>query len=511
MLRLAGYVALLACFGCGDDGSGGNEYTIVSVSNRPAVHDVAMLRVTLANSGTMRTDDIPLGTATFPATFSLTAPGRSGDLVISIDALDAQGLLVGRGTATAAVGSANAAVLLDTTDFVVNTEFADDQYPSAYYDTHGFQAGSTSDGSWTVTYRGSCPIEGCNMFARRFDSAGRAKSTLVAAGTAGFPVSTNLTTGITSPAVAGAGTTTIAVWNYRQPSPGAGVGIACRAFDAQGRAMPDELLISADTGTDVVSVAPLSNNNFVVAWVGGSPRTVRGRIVKPDCVGLNLEVTPSTTANPFSPAVAANGNTVLYGWTVSGDAYVRLASITNSLQGVADVLFLPKTATEQIEFVRVAPLGTGFAVLVRWALSAASEGPGRIELYRTSAQGAVLGQAIVVTTTSGSDFGSSEAFGAATRTDGTMLVTWHACQTTGDGQGCGVFARAFRSDGTPLGEEFVVPTTTVGDQSDPSVTALGDAFAVVWKDLSMQAPDVAGSAVRARIVYPGGGSGSGGN
>jgi len=502
MLRAACSLALLACLGCGDDGSGGDVYTVVSVTTRPAVHDVATLRVTLANSGTMRTDDIPLGSATFPATFSLTAPGRSGDLGITIDALDAQGLLVGRGGTMTPIGSETASVLLDTADFVVNTDYADDQYPSDFYDTHGFQAGANADGSWAVAFRGACPTTGCNMFARRFDSTGRPKSTQAAAGTNAFPVSTLLTTGIATPAIAGAGTTTLAAWNYRQPSPGTGVGIACRALDAAGRAMPDELLISADTTTDIVSIAPLPNNNFVVSWVGNSPRAVRGVIVRPDCGTIGTAVNVSTTTGPASPAVAANGNAIIYGWTVNGEAYVRLANATNVLQGGADVKFVPKSLTEQVEFVRVAPLGTGFAVLVRWTLINEFMGPGRIELYKTNAMGAVLGSAVVVTTTSGSDFGSSEAFGAATRMDGTMLVTWHACETTGDGQGCGVYARAFRSDGTPLGAEFTVPTTTIGDQTNPSAAALGDAFAVVWKDDSMQAPDVAGSAVRARIIYP---------
>jgi hypothetical protein len=54
----------------------------------------------------------------------------------------------------------------------------------------------------------------------------------------------------------------------------------------------------------------------------------------------------------------------------------------------------------------------------------------------------------------------------------------------------------------PLGAEITVPTTTVGDQTKPSVAALpGDAFAVIWRDDSAQAPDTSGSAVRARIVY----------
>jgi hypothetical protein len=502
LLGLVGLPTLAACGEAGD----GDIYTVVTVANRPAVHDVATLRVTLGNSGTMRTDDIPVGSATLPATFSLTATGRTGDLTIAIDALDAAGLIVGRGTTTTQVDAETATVMLETADFVVNTDFADDQYPSDYSDTHGFQAGAMTDGSFAVVYTGNCPTTGCNMFARRFDSTGRPKSSQVAAGTNSFPISTNLSSGITTPAIAGAGTTTLAAWNYRQPG-GMGTGVACRSLDAQGRALPDELLFSTDTSTDNVSIAPLSNNNFVVAWVGNSPRVVRGVILKPDCTVLTTApVNVSTTVGPVSPAVTANGTAILYAWTVTGAVYVRIANATNVLQGAADVLFLPKTATEEVEFVRVTPLGTGFAVIVRWALSGQFTGPGRLEMYRTNAQGAVLGSAVLVSNTSGSDFGSREAFGAATRSDGTMLVTWHSCETTGDGQGCGVYARAFRSDGMPLGAEFGVPTTTVGDQMNPSVAALGDAFAVIWKDSSMQAPDVAGSAVRARIVYPTAGS-----
>lgn len=494
-------ILLLACAAC-DDGSSGELYTIVTVSNRAAVHDVATLRVTLGNGGTTRMDDIPVGSATLPATFSLTATGRTGDLVISVDALDAAGLLVGRGTTTAKVDAPTASVLLETADFVVNTEFADDQFPSTYYDTHGYSVGATSDGSFAVTYRGTCPAAGCNVFGRRFEPSGKPKTTQVAAGTAGFPVSTKLSGGLTSPAVAGAGAANLFVWNYDEPSPGTLAGVACRALDAQGRATAAEVLISTDTATDNVTVAPLSNNNFVVSWVGNTPRTVRGLIVKPDCMPLGGIVTPSTTVGPFAPAVTANGNTVLYGWENDGNAYVRLASITNALQGAADVLFLPKTATEEIDFVRVAPLGTGFAVLVRWTLIGQFMGAGKIEMYRTNATGAVLGQAVLVSTRSGSDSGSSESFGASTRADGTMLVTWSSCESNGDGQGCGVFARAFKSDGSPVGDEFVVPTTIMGEQTDPSVTALGDAFVVVWRDESMQAPDVSGTSVRARIVYP---------
>ncbi len=65
-----------------------------------------------------------------------------------------------------------------------------------------------------------------------------------------------------------------------------------------------------------------------------------------------------------------------------------------------------------------------------------------------------------------------------------------------------MFGRAFNADGTPASEELVIPTTKVGDQTNPSVAALpNNAFAVVWRDDSAQAPDTSGSSVRARIVY----------
>lgn len=494
-------VCAAALVGCGDPAS----YLVVTVQNRPAVHGATSLRITLSNEGTMRTDELSLGGAQFPVTFSLSAPGRSGELDIQVEAVDEGGLLVGRGVATTSLDATVASVMLDTADFVVNTDFADDQYPSNDFEAHGFQIAATSSGTFTVAFRDGC-LSPCNMFGRMFEPSGRPVSTQIAAGTNAFPLSTELTSSISTPAVAAAGATTVAMWDFRHT---VGMtttsGIACRTLDAMGRANANEVEVSNDATTDVVAIAPMSNSNFAVIWTAIITNTVvRAAIVRPDCTPLAAPVTVSTTALPRRPAVASTGTppTVLYAWVVSGSVYVRLGSATNALQGAADVQFLPKTATEEVEFVRVAPLGTGFAVLARWVDSLNFTGPGRIEMYRTNATGAVLGPPVVVTTRSGSDFGSSEGFSAATRADGTLMVAWHACEANGDGLGCGVFGRAFDAGGTPLGEELTIPTTTLADQTNPSVTALPDAFAVTWRDDSMQAPDIAGSAVRARIVYP---------
>jgi hypothetical protein len=489
-----------ALVACGDP----DVYTVVTVDSRPAVHGAATLRVTLSNAGTSRSDDLVLGAASFPVTFALTAPGRSGALDIQVDALDAGGLLVGRGSTRTEVDAPTADVLLDSADFVVNTEFADDQYPSNYFDTHGFQAGATRDGRWTVVYRDRCSPAPCNMYARQFEPDGRPATTQIAAGTNGFAITTVPTGSIAVPAVAGGAKNTVTMWNFRHAAAPTD-GIACRAFDETGRPLSDQVVIASDTSTDLVSMAPMSNGNIAATWIGLSPTVIRSTIVRPDCTSVSgvTVSTASTTAGSRRPSVAATGNPprLLYAWEVNGSVYIRAANATNDFQAQSDTMFVPRTTDEVVEFVRVAPLGTGFAVIVRWALANESTGPGRIEMYRTDVMGTPMGAPILVTTRSGSDFGSSQAFGVATRSDGVLMVVWHACEDNGDGQGCGVFARAFRPNGTPIGNEFVVPTTTIGDQMNPSVTALPDAFAVTWMDTSMQAPDVSGSSVRARVVY----------
>jgi hypothetical protein len=484
--------------------AGEEDYIIVTVDGRAAVHDIKTLKVTLSNAGTMRTDDLPFGEQQLPVTFSVSAPGRTGELGVTVEGIDKDGLLVGIGAATSTLDLPTANILLDSADFVINTDYAENQFPSDDYEAHGFQVSAAPDGStWTAAYRDSCSSP-CNMFARRFDKAGRPVQTKVAASANGFPMSTTPTTSISTPAIATAGNNTIEAWDFNDPTATTTtVGIACRALDATGQANTDQVTIATDPSSDVVAVAPLANGNFAVAWGAFiSTGVVRSAVVRSDCVLLAGPSTVSTTASARKITVATLGTSVMYAFVIDGGVRVRFGNTSNVFTTPTDLQFLPRTATESVESVRVAQLGTGFAVVVRWAVTGALNGPGRIELYRTNATGAMLGSPVLVSNKSGSDAGSSEAFGVAARSDGVLMVTWHSCLTNGDGSGCGVWGRAFRENGTPVGDEFLIPTTTAGDQSNPSVAPLGDAFVVVWKDDSAQAPDVAGSSIRGRIIYP---------
>ena len=496
----------LCLVGCG--GSEG-DYLVVTVDKRPAVNSAAVLEVKLTNEGSERIQDFPLGDNDFPVTFSVATPGRIGDLGIEVTALDANGLLVGRGAATTTVDMQSASVLVDTADFVINTEYAEDQQLANFYPAIGYQLAAAADGTWTAVHSADCPTP-CHVFGRRFDKNGQPVSSTIAAGTNSFPMSTRLTTFFSTPVVAASGSTTLAIWNYDTPPPDTvAYSIDCRAFDANGAAVTGQLTISTDEYPNMAAVTALPTGNFAVSWEGEVTNVVmiRSAIVKPDCTVLApgvLQVSTQTApGGPMYSSVAASGDRIMYAWLLENNVHIRMASTSNSFQTV-DTRIINKTATEHIEHVRVAPLpGGNFAVFARWANITGTTGPGRIDMYRTNNAGVVQGAPVTVTMRSGTDFASSQGFGVAAHGDGSIFVVWHACATNGDDSGCGVFGRLVQPTGQ-LGPELQLNTTTKDDQTGPSAVALPGApaaFVTAWTDRSQTMPDTAGASVRARVIY----------
>ncbi len=489
------YLALLGIAACGSE-----DFLVVTIEARPAVHDVASLEVSLLDeTGTSRGDSFAVDNDSFPSTFSISG-APTGNLHIEILAKDAEGIVVGHGAGDTLFAAQTASLLLDSADFVINTDFADDQFPSNDFESHGYQVSSSDDGTWTAVYRERCNTP-CNMLARRFDVTGRALESGLAAGTNSFPVSTELGDGLfTTPATATSGTTTIAVWNFQEPAPTSVNGIACRAMDAQGNGVGDQKNVAVETSFPFgVAVTPLPNGNFAAAWNAAS--TIKSAIINGTCVSSAPLAVSTTAGSSTRASVTGSGDRIMYAWILNDEVRIRLTGLGNLPFDSNDRVLVPSTATETVSFVRVAPLEGGFAVLVRWQAMDSTQ-PGKIELYRTNEQGQVMGNPTVVTTKSGSDFLSVEEFSVTTRSDGALLVAWHSCMTDGDGSGCGVFGRLVRSNGVPVGDEFSLATTLDLDQTAPSVTPLPGAFAAVWADLSLQPPDKAGSSVRGRIIYP---------
>jgi hypothetical protein len=490
---------LLACGG--DD----ETYLVVTVDRRPAVHDITKLVVVLSNAGSMRTDSLTLSSAEFPVTFSISAPGRTGDIGIAIDGLDAMDTLQGRGFATAQLSEDTANVMLDSADFVVNALYANNQFLSNDFEAVGLQLAAISDGTWTAAFREDCTQ--CSILARRFDSTGKPVRSELAAGETQFPVNspTTLTTSGSIPAVAaGLGAsalTTLVIWDQFD---GGGLGnVACRSFNDKGAAIPGQLPLVADSA-DVVTVSPLSNGNFVVTYqMFMTTNIVKAVIVKPDCTIVGNAYQLSTTSGSFGARrshAAANGATIMYTWIVDGDVKMRTGSLAGLTGLTGEMALIAKTASQEVDHVRIAPWQSGFAVAVRWA-AATGTGPGKLEVYRVSVTGALMGTPILITDKSGSDFASDKAFGLAQRSDGALMVAWHQCET-GPGS-CDVYGRILRPTGVPVGDPYVIATSTVSDQVNPSIIALDNmSFVAAWNDSSQLPPDPSGSSVRARILYP---------
>lgn len=512
---LAG-VAAATSSACGTTSHAG--YVLVTVDARPAVHDAASITVTLANAGTMRTDTLMLGGTPFPVTFSISSPGRTGDLAITVDAIDASGLVIGHGSAMTTVAAPSADVMLDSTDFVVNTDYAGDQFPTDDFQfaSAGFQLAALPDGTWTTVFRDDCKMQSaCNVFVRRFDRAGKPVMTQVAAGTNAFVVTASPTTDLTTPAIASSQDATVAVWNASDPNAATASNIACRTIDASGRLGASQVMVAAEAGF-APAVTAIDGGDFAAIWRTEvtnptSMETVDAihmAVVKPDCTPVAAPV-QFEEGNKFVDfvhrgTVASNAGQVLFAWITNGE--LRTTVISSGGMRSPITTLIQQSATLQVEHARLAPVpGGGFVIAVSWTLKTGT-GAGRIDLFRVDAKGALVGTPATVTDQSDGDPLGAEGFGLASRTDGNILVAWNVCHSSGDS--CVLSGRMLQlpADSStaplPVTDAFAIPTTTGGSDRSASVVGLPDAFAVVWSDSSGKPPDTSGRAVRARIIYP---------
>jgi Ca2+-binding RTX toxin-like protein/starvation-inducible outer membrane lipoprotein len=85
--------------------------------------------------------------------------------------------------------------------------------------------------------------------------------------------------------------------------------------------------------------------------------------------------------------------------------------------------------------------------------------------------------------------------------DGRFVVAWQdASQSGGDTSGNAVRGQVFSAAGAKDGAEFLINSTTLGYQSQPTITALVDGrFVVAWQDDSQSGGDTSGYAVRGQI------------
>ncbi len=271
---------------------------------------------------------------------------------------------------------------------------------------------------------------GWGIFAQRYDSTGAPVGSE-------FQVNTTTAGDQMYPAVAmnGAGSSVVTWSSYGQV--GRSWGVFAQRYDPSGKPLGGEFQVNTTTAGDQMysTVAMDAAGNFVITWSSYGP----------------------------------DGS----GWGVFAQRYDMNA---NPIGGEFQV----NTTTAGDQMYSTVAMNAAGSFVITW--SSYGQGGAGWDVYgqRYDANGVPQGGEFQVNIdTAGDRNHSSVAMDAA----GDFVVAWQSYGQ--DGNGWGVYARRFRADGTASKREYLVNTTTDGDQSSPTVAmdSTGD-FVITWTSVN---------------------------
>jgi hypothetical protein len=262
---------------------------------------------------------------------------------------------------------------------------------------------------------------------------------------------------------------------------GSGFGVYAQRFDVNGARIGGEFLVNTttlgDQGEPSVAVAP--NGNFVVAWQSAGQDASASLGIYAQMynssgarVGGEFRVNTTTAGDQQYPVVATDP---------AGDFAVTWVTSNSIAPGVFSQLYNASGSPIGGETqVNAATLGTlsGVSVamdsagyVVTWADSLKG-----IQAQLFGPNGLKIGSPVQV---SSYTLGNQGLPSVTMDSKGNFVVTWTSQGQ--DGSGLGVYARRFNSAGSPTSGEFRVNTSTLGDQSASSARLddSGDLL-VVW-------------------------------
>ena len=197
-----------------------------------------------------------------------------------------------------------------------------------------------------------------------------------------------------------------------------------------------------------------------------------------------------------SATVLSDGRFVV-SWTDESDpTAVVIRHRLFSAEGAPLTGEILSSATGNARFSSAAAVGTGFVLTWQSAGSGGSDASGtaiRARLF--GADGSALGGEFQVNTTTN---GGQVSPRVTTLTGGGFVVSWvDSSRDPQDTLAADIYAQVYTPQGVASGPELVVNTTRSGSQGDVSISALSDGgFVVTWNDLSRLTVDTDGFAVR---------------
>ena len=337
-----------------------------------------------------------------------------------------------------------------------------------------------------------------------------------------FLVNTTTAGGQTEPTITAlANGRFVVAWTDDSRSGGDTSSFAVRAqvFNADGSPSGAEFLVNTTTtGTQFEpTITALADGRFVVAWKddsasGGdtSSTAVRAQVFNADgsIFGAEFLVNTTTASHQVRPTITAlaDGRFVV-AWADNsasgGDifTYAVRAQVFNADGSTSGAEFLVNGTTVGSQYQPTITALADGRFVVAWTDTSASGGDTSGVAVRArvfNADGSTPGAEFLVNTTTAGLQSFPTITGLA---DGRFVVAWvDTSLTGGDISGEAVRAQVFNDDGSPSGAEFLVNTTTVGQQSEPSITALADGrFVVAWRDGSLSGGDTSSLAIRAQV------------
>ncbi len=230
-------------------------------------------------------------------------------------------------------------------------------------------------------------------------------------------------------------------------------------FEFHVGAIETEIAFSYDTQAD---------------WVGLLSLTASGSETR-----VNTTTSSTQTHNslldaytPDSVAMDANGNYVSV-WESAGDIYGQRYNSTGTAQG-SEFVIAANAANERLASVSMNPSG---AFVVTWERD---QGSGDYDIYARvyNASGTAVTSAFLVNETTTFD---QEHAHVAMAADGSFVVVWESNTEAGGTYYDDIYAQRYDATGAKIGSNFLVNSTTSGDQqeADIAMDSAGN-FVVVW-------------------------------
>jgi len=227
----------------------------------------------------------------------------------------------------------------------------------------------------------------------------------------------------------------------------------------------------------------------LAAWLGSAPGLLQAQTL----LGSEFQVNVFTLGSQSYPAVGrgSNGHFVV-AWTADsmegiGRTVVARSFASDGTPASGEVIIhsFPNADPSQ-PGVTVDASGNAW---ITWGSQGDGDGDGVVARRMSSAGSLLTGEIQVNTLT----VGNQRRPKISGQSDGDFVISWQD-DTTGNYE---IRQRRFLGDGTPIGSEVLVNTTTTNDQTAPAV-ALNEAgrFVVAWESFGQ---DFSGNSIQARL------------